>query len=439
MPAEAGGLARDGPIGILACAGPLPLEVARAARRLGRGPYIVGIEGFASPEIEEFAHAWVNLGQIGRMIDSLRRAGCRDLVIAGAMRRPNLWKVKIDRGFFRGIGTVLRMTRGGDDSVLRRVVTFFEGQGFRVIGAQDVAPHLVAPPGTLGAVAPTAEMRAAIERGAQVIQALGPFDVGQAVVATPAAIVAIEGVGGTDAMLAGVAEAQGKGDGAHPPPRVLVKLPKPGQELRVDLPTIGPSTIERAVAARIAGIAVRDGHTLILEREETILQADAAGMFIIGVQPPAIRGSPALGAEARPLVPRSRRIPSASDRCDIAIGRELLAAASAHGVGRAAVVSGEHVLALSAGEPVASLLERLGSRADWGLRLLRNRSGVLMLDARQWSPGQAEIEEIVAAAGSARLAGIAVLGGNGGSWSDRSTVEIVDSAKLFLVTSGAAA
>jgi DUF1009 family protein len=127
------------PLGILACAGSLPIEIAEAATNAGRSVHLVGIAGFAEPGIAAYSHTIVSLGQVGRMLSSLRGAGCRELVIAGALRRPNLLKVRVDHGFFRAIGTVLRLTRGGDDSVLRRIVRFFESEGFVVVGVDHSA------------------------------------------------------------------------------------------------------------------------------------------------------------------------------------------------------------------------------------------------------------------------------------------------------------
>jgi DUF1009 family protein len=194
------------PLGILAGSGQLPLVIAAAAHASGRPVHIVGIDGFAAEEIDRYSHERVNLGQVGRMIGSLQRAGCTDMIIAGALRRPNLWALKIDSGFFRSIGTVLKLTRGGDDSVLRRVVRFFEAQGFRVCGVPDVAPNLLARAGVLGSVEPTAQQCEAVARGAALVRALGAFDVGQGTVVTPTRVVAVEGVRGTDAMLKDAAE-----------------------------------------------------------------------------------------------------------------------------------------------------------------------------------------------------------------------------------------
>lgn len=422
----------QGPIGIIACAGDLPLEIARAAERSGRRVHMIAIEGFAEPGVERHPHTWINLGQTGRMIDTLRRSGCRDLVIAGAMVRPNLWRLKVDHGFFRSIATVLRLTRGGDDSVLRRVVGFFEAQGFRVLGVREVAPHLLAPAGPLGTRRPTPAQRHAMARAAHLIRALGPFDVGQAVVATENAIVAVEGARGTDAMLAAIAEAGPGGADA-----VLVKLAKPGQEMRVDLPTIGPRTVERAAAGGLAGIAVEAGAALVLERAETVRQADAAGLFVAGLATDELESArPAPASADTPLAQLGRRSPRPADRRDIAIGRRLLQVLAAHHAGLAAVVAGEHVLAVDAAAPVTTVLARLGRGSHWGLRVFRRRIGVLVIDGA--APGTETPTAIVAAAAAAGLAGIAAEAAARTAWAMPETIARADAAGLFLLAAGSA-
>lgn len=368
------------PLGILAGSGRLPLEIAAAAQASGRPVHIVGIDGFAAEEIAGYSHERVNLGQVGRMISSFRRADCKDMIIAGALLRPNLWTLKIDSGFFRSIGTVLKLTRGGDDSILRRVVRFFEMQGFRVCGVPDVAPDLLAPAGILGRIEPTAEQRKAIARGTALVRALGAFDVGQATVATPSGVVAVEGVRGTDAMLQDAAEhVRSTGDVRD---GVLVKLPKPDQEMRVDLPVIGPATIEAAVRARLAGVAIGARQSLVMDREETVRRADAAGLFVVGLTASDISAeSQPVAANARggAYVLAGRLAPTPADRADIALGRNLMLVLERHVAGTAAVIAGEHVLAVNGALPVPAILRGIGAGSHWGRRVFRKRIGVLVL------------------------------------------------------------
>ena len=337
-----------GPLGILACAGSLPIEIAEAATNAGRGVHLVGIAGFAEPGIATYSHKFVNLGQVGGMLSSLRGAGCRELVIAGALRRPNLLKVRVDHGFFRAIRTVLRLTRGGDDSVLRRVVRFFEGEGFEVVGVDQVAPHLLAGIGALGRIEPRVEHLRAISRASGLLRALGAFDVGQGAVGNGNRIVAIEGVRGTDAMLEQVRAWQTDAAGGDVEDydlsgAVLVKLPKPGQELRVDLPAIGPRTVERAHACGLAGIVVAAGRALVLERAQMIAMADAHGLFVVGIEDGLAPHDVAKSeADSSPLLfrPLGWHRAKAPERRDVALGARVLAVLRAHDAGRAVVVVG---------------------------------------------------------------------------------------------------
>jgi DUF1009 family protein len=408
-----------GPLGILACAGSLPIEIAEAATSAGRGVHLVGIAGFAEPGIAAYSHTFVNLGQVGRMLASLRGAGCRELVIAGALRRPNLLKVRVDYGIFRAIGTVLRLTRGGDDSVLRRIVRFFESEGFEVVGVDQVAPHLLAGIGALGRIEPCAEHLRAISRASGLLRALGTFDVGQGAVANGDRIVAIEGVRGTDAMLEQVRAwradaAGGEGGDRDLSGAVLVKLPKPGQELRVDLPAIGPRTVERAHACGLAGIVVAARRALVLERAQMIAMADAHGLFVVGIEDGAAAGDTARPDGFRePLLfrPLGWHRAKAPERRDVALGARVLAVLKAHSAGRAVVVVGEHVQGIDAGLGVRRLLSGLGRSSHWGLRVFKRRIGALIVEAiADIGTDAGSIEATLEQVRAAGLAGVAIVG-----------------------------
>jgi DUF1009 family protein len=365
---------------------------------------VVGIEGFVGSWIADFPHRVVSIGQVGRMLATWRSAGCRDLVIAGAMRRPNLLRVRVDLGVFRAIRTALRLTRGGDDSILRRVIAFFEREGFRVLGPHEVAPHLLAGAGPLGGREPTEAEWQAIARASAAIADLGRFDVGQAAVASPDRLVAMESVRGTDAMLRLLAA-----EGARPDEvRVLVKLPKPGQELRIDLPTIGPETVRHARESRLSGIAVASGQSLVIARDEVIHDAEQAGLFVLGLPP--IRTDGVAATDARPITIRHRdgRRPRESELKDVAIGRAVLAAARRHAPRQGVVVAGDHVQAINASLPLLVCLRGLGRSSHWGLRVFRRRIGALIADADALADVNTEaLADSVVQAG---LAGLAIEG-----------------------------
>jgi UDP-2,3-diacylglucosamine hydrolase len=274
--------ASAGRIGILAGGGRLPLMIAEGVLAGGGQVHIVAIEGEADPGIGRFAHTWVNWGQVGRMVSTLRTEADA-LVIAGAVRRPDLWKLRPDLGFFLSLPRIVEMLAGGDDSVLSRVVRFFEAKGIAVRGAHEVAPDLLALAGPAGALSLDRQAQADAELGFAVRAALGPLDAGQAVVIADGKVLAIEGAEGTDAMLARVAglraehtDAAGNG--------VLAKGPKPGQELRVDMPAIGPRTVEAAARAGLAGLAIEAGAVLLLDRDAAVLVANSTGIAVEGLR-----------------------------------------------------------------------------------------------------------------------------------------------------------
>jgi DUF1009 family protein len=273
----------SGPLGIIAGNGPLPCVVADAATARGLPLHIIGISGEASRAIERHPHTWVKWGEVGKLFAVLDKHGCRDLVIIGAVTRPDLAHVKLDFGAIRNLPFLVSLGMGGDDHVLSSIVRFLEKKGYRVHGADDVAPELLAGEGVLGKNAPSAEDRADIALGFDVVRALGALDVGQAAVVAKGYVVAVEAAEGTDAMLERCAELRRSGRArARGLTGVLVKAPKPGQEERVDLPTIGPETVRQAAAASLAGIALAAGQVLMVERGATIEAADRHGLFLVG-------------------------------------------------------------------------------------------------------------------------------------------------------------
>lgn len=437
-PGDGGGGMRveQGPLGILAGAGAFPIEIATSVTARGRDVHLVAIAGFAEAGVAQFPHQWVSLGQIGGMLASFRRVGCREIVIAGGLRRPDILRTRPDLGALRHMPTILTLTRGGDDSLLRRVVRFFEGQGFIVRGAGEVAPELLAVSGPAGRRSPTESELQAVEIAAKAIHALGRFDVGQAAVATSDGVVAIETARGTDALLALLGHghaAAGKGRG------VLVKLAKPGQELRVDLPAIGPRTIDGAIRAGLAGIAVGAGRAIVLERDATYAAANDAGLFLYGVTDTARPDPPPLAdlATMRPLMVLARRAPTPSERRDNAIGRQLLDVMKREKLGRAAVIAGEHVLAVSAQLEAATMIRSLGRDAQWGRRWFRRRIGSLALRLDEGDDMLLSRDTFQAAA-DARLAGVVC---DGGAIPEARLAEVVgwaNDARMFLMAEVAA-
>lgn len=418
-------------LGILAGGGRLPLMIAESVTARGGHVHIAAIEGAADAEIARFPHTWVNLGQIGRIVATLSGEGRNELVIAGNVRRPDLWKIRPDAGFFGSLPQVFSLLAGGDDSVLSRVVRFFEAKGLTVRGAHEVAPDLLADAGQIGAVALSRESLADAMVGFAVRAALGPLDAGQAVAVAGGRVLAIEGAEGTDAMLervAGLARAEGEAVRRG----VLTKGPKPGQELRVDMPAIGPRTIELAVAAHLAGIAIEAGAVLMLDRDETIRAANAHGCAIEGLKSPGDAtpdGAGKAGVTGRVM---GRLRPNARDRTDIARGLAAVERLARFDTGSAVVVARAYVLAFAAAESASAMLERVGALRQWGTRGTR-RIGVLVCrgDERADAPA---VQALFEAAARQGLAGIAVAGAPDVLACYEEMAAPADAQELFLVT-----
>lgn len=268
-------------LGIVAAAGSIPIAVCEAALTQGIDVFVVGVKGQADAAIERFPHRWVRLGEVGHLLSALRGAECSDVVIVGAVKRPDLWRIGVDFGLIRHLPTILSLTRGGDDAILRRIVQFFEGQGFTVRGAHEIAPSILAPSGPCGLYEPDETHLQDIALGLAVLDALGRFDVGQTVVVARGHVLAIEGAEGTDEMLRRCKALRQWGREGRA--GVVVKAPKPGQELRVDMPAVGPRTVEIAAESGLAGIAVVSGEVMIADQVETVRLADQHALFVTGV------------------------------------------------------------------------------------------------------------------------------------------------------------
>ena len=402
------------PLGILAGGSGVPCEIAAAVTARGGRVHIVGIVGEAEPDIASYPHTLVNLGGIGAMLQAFKSHGCREIVIIGRVRRPNLLSIRPDLGFWANLPALLPLLRGGDDAILRLVVGFFERHGLKVVGAHEAAPELIAPSGVLGRHAPSLEHRRAILRCSAALAALGPFDAAQAAVGHAEELLAVEGADGTDAMLRRMADpVMGKSAAAaRSGAGVLVKLPKPDQERRIDLPAIGPETMHRAAAAGLAGVAVLSGQTLFAERQRALEVADAVGLFVVGMD----------GADAAParveiadaghgiegLKPLTRQRPSAAHRADAEIGARVLDVVDPYWRQATVIVSRGYVLATEGPGGAMAATDRAGRLKPWGTGLLRRRSGVLAMTDIAGELGF-DPREIVRRARASGLAGIVIL------------------------------
>jgi UDP-2,3-diacylglucosamine hydrolase len=269
------------PLGILAGGGQLPGKVAAAASAAGRRVFMVGLEGFADPAVlAPWPHETARMGAAGRILSLLRLHACRDLVLVGPVRRPSVLDLRPDTEGARLLARIGRAAFAGDDGFLAAVVRVLGDEGFRVLGAHEILTEALGPGGLLSRTAPDPAALADIARGVTVVRALGEVDVGQGCVVQQGIVLAVEAIEGTDAMLARAGTLRRPGLGG-----VLVKLVKPGQDRRADLPTVGPGTIRAGVAAGVRGVAFEAGGTILADREATVAAADAAGVFLLGLDP----------------------------------------------------------------------------------------------------------------------------------------------------------
>jgi DUF1009 family protein len=274
----------EGPLAIICGGGSFPFAVADAVAKRGRRVVLFALRGWADPErVAAYPHHWGGLGQLGRFFRLARAEACRDVVFIGSLVRPSIWQLRFDLGTLRALPRILAAYRGGDDHLLSGVAGILEQHGFRLVGAHEVAPEILMPAGVLGRRRPSERECADIMRGLELLDAIGKFDVGQAAVVAGNHVLAVEAAEGTDRMLARVAELRSKHKHAAPG-GVLVKAPKPGQDRRFDLPSIGPQTIEGVAAAGLAGIAVLAGGAIIAEPQRVAAAADRHDVFVVGVR-----------------------------------------------------------------------------------------------------------------------------------------------------------
>lgn len=267
-------------LGIIAGSGALPRMMMKACSQNGRGFFVIALDGAAEEETVRMAGdavAWVRLGAIGKIIETLQDNNVGEIVLAGKVARPRLTSLRPDLKGTKLLARVGGQLVTGDNDLVNNIIEFIEEEGFRVIGADQVMKDLLAPEGLIGSIYPDKRSQGDIEFGARIARDIGALDIGQAVVVQNSTVLGVEAVEGTDQLIerCGNLKLEEKGG-------VLVKVKKPQQDARVDLPTIGIPTIERVAAAGLAGIAIEAGATLILDRRELARRADQLGVFVIG-------------------------------------------------------------------------------------------------------------------------------------------------------------
>lgn len=268
------------PLGIIAGGGELPRVIMQACRDEGRPYYLLALNEMADTQTADEAgdsHSWIRFGAIGKALDLLRANQVQEIVLAGKVTRPKISTLRPDLKGTKLLARIGAQLISGDNALLSGIVEFLEEEGFRITGAEEVVKDLVAPEGMIGSIYPDKRAQADIELGAQMARSIGALDLGQAVIVHHGNVLGVEAIEGTDALIERCAALKIDERGG-----VLVKVKKPQQERRVDLPTIGIETVERVAACGFSGIAIEAGASLILNRREVARRADALGIFVIG-------------------------------------------------------------------------------------------------------------------------------------------------------------
>jgi hypothetical protein len=271
------------PLGLIAGLGELPIQIAQVATDCGQGVYVLRLKGFEEPALADYPGEVVGIAEVGRILKAFKQAGCRQVCFAGIVKRPDFKALKPDLKGMSLLPKVLSAARKGDDALLRVLVETFEGEGFEVIGADEAAGNLRAGGGLLAGAQPDQVTLDDLRKGAAIASAIGRLDIGQGAIVCDGLVLCVEAQEGTDAMLARCADLDPKLLGTATARRgVLVKRPKPIQERRIDLPTIGIATLEGAARAGLAGIGVEANGALLIGGEALVRRAEELGLFLYG-------------------------------------------------------------------------------------------------------------------------------------------------------------
>lgn len=267
-------------LGIVAGGGDLPRVLIQACQDAGRPYFLLALQDMADEQTVALAgehHAWIRFGSIGKAFDLMRKNNITEVVMAGHVTRPKISSLRPDLKGAKLLSRISAQLLTGDNELLSNIVAFLEEEGFRVTGAEEIVRDLLTPEGMIGSIYPDKRAQADIETGARIARSIGALDIGQAVIIQNGLTLGVECVEGTDGLIRRCSPLKREDKGG-----VLVKVKKPQQERRVDLPTIGVATVERIAEFGFAGIAVEAGSSLILGRREVARRADQLGVFVIG-------------------------------------------------------------------------------------------------------------------------------------------------------------
>lgn len=271
------------PVAIIACGGRLALECIAQTRADNRLAAVIALDGESIPEVLAVADFVLKWGQVGQLIKALEASKAKKVLLIGSIsQRPDFRSIIGDFETIKWLPKLLTTMAGGDDSVLRKVIGFFESGGYQIVSVADVAPRVLAPAGFLTKKKPNDMQRSDILLGFELLGTIARYDIGQSVVVGNGRVAAVEGAEGTDAMIERVKSIQASRRVTWKERTgTLVKATKVDQDLRVDLPVIGPETVARCADAGLGGIAVETGRVVIASQAECLDRAEQLGIFIM--------------------------------------------------------------------------------------------------------------------------------------------------------------
>ena len=271
-------------LAIVAGSGALPLQLAEHCQSIGRSYKIIRFNGTQLDWASNHPVISAEFEKPKSLFSAIRKAGCEQIVFAGAIQRPKLNPLKFDLAFLKFAPTLIPALKKGDDTTLRMIASLFESEGFEIISAHQILERLIISKGILTIIHPSSGSQLDIERGFSILKIIAEADIGQACIVGQGLCLGIETVQGSDYLISNVGTTKDnyleniKGYNG-----VFIKAPKFCQDTRLDIPTIGPVTIQSVYDAGLSGIALKENSVQILEREACVMLANDLGLFIISV------------------------------------------------------------------------------------------------------------------------------------------------------------
>ena len=267
-------------VGLIAGDGSFPLEVAKSVSQKNNEIFIIAIKGSASKDIERYPHLWIRIGEIGKAIKALKENNCKEVILIGGVKKPNVWLLRPDFGALKLFFKLIILPIKGDASILKTLLNFLEKDNkFKVVGAEKYIPYLLMSKGLIAGEKINEQSNIDIDIAIENCKNIGSKDIGQACVVVNGQIIASEDSLGTDKMLRDIISKEIRFNNEG----VLVKLVKPIQDRRVDLPAIGLQTIKLAKEIGLCGIAIEDKSSFISNKEGVIEFANKNNIFIFGL------------------------------------------------------------------------------------------------------------------------------------------------------------